>query len=114
MSIKLVTWISTYIIIILCELGDKTQLAVLLMTSKNPGRRWTIFLASALALSCCVLVEVTVGLKLAQYLGPHIINRLAGVIFLVMGLYGMVRYFHDKTVARTDINKAEIESLNEL
>ena len=108
MSVKLLTWISTYIIIILCELGDKTQLAVLLMTSNNPGRRWSIFLASALALSCCVLVEVTVGVTLAGYLGPHIINRLAGGIFLVMGLYGLARIIRDKIGAKTEIEKAEI------
>lgn len=108
MSIKLLTWISTYIIIILCELGDKTQLAVLLMTSKNPDRRWTIFLASALALSCCVLVEVTVGMTLAGYLGPHIINRLAGGIFLVMGLYGLARIIREKIGSKTEIKKAEI------
>lgn len=86
MSIKLLTWLTTYIIIVLCELGDKTQVAVLLFTSKNPGKRWTIFFASALALTLCVLVEVTVGLTLAKYIGPHIINRLAGVIFLLIGL----------------------------
>jgi len=104
----LLTWISTYIIIILCELGDKTQLAVLLLASKNPSRRWTIFLASTLALSCCVLVEVTVGLTLAQYLGPHIINRLAGGIFLAMGLYGLAGIVRDRTGAKAEIDEAEI------
>lgn len=108
MSIKLLTWLSTYIIIILCELGDKTQLAVLLMASKNPGRRWTIFLASALALSCCVLVEVTVGLTLAGYLGPHLINRLAGGIFLAMGIYGLIRIIRERTGAKSELEKAEI------
>lgn len=108
LSIKLLTWISTYIIIILCELGDKTQLAVLLMTSKNPGWRWSIFLASALALSCCVLVEVTVGMTLAQYLGPHIINRLAGGIFLVMGLYGLARIIRERIFVKSEIEKAKI------
>jgi putative Ca2+/H+ antiporter (TMEM165/GDT1 family) len=86
MSIKFLTWLTTYIIIVLCELGDKTQVAVLLFTSKNPGKRWTIFCASALALILCVIVEVTVGLTLARYIGPHLINRGAGVIFLLIGL----------------------------
>lgn len=86
MSIKLLTWLTTYTIIILCELGDKTQLAVLLITSNNPGKKWLIFVASALALVLCVIIEVTIGLTLAQYLGPDKINKVAGWIFLVLGL----------------------------
>ena len=70
MSTELLTWLSTYIIIIICEMGDKTQLAVLLLTSNNPRQRWYIFAASSLALMLCVLVEVTVGLTLARYIGP--------------------------------------------
>ncbi len=91
MSMKLLTYLTTYFIIILCELGDKTQVAVLLLTSRNPQKRWLIFIASALALSLCVLVEVSIGRILAQYIAPHIINKLAGVIFLLMGLLGLVK-----------------------
>ncbi len=91
MSMSLITWATTYIIIVLCELGDKTQVAVLLFTSKNQGRRWTIFAASALALVLCVLVEVTVGVTLARYIGPALINRVAGVMFLALGIIGLFR-----------------------
>ncbi|MGI5921770.1 MAG: TMEM165/GDT1 family protein [Syntrophomonadaceae bacterium] len=84
MSIELLTWLTTYILIILAELGDKTQVAVLLFTSNNPSKRWLILLASALALILCVTIEVTVGVTLARYLGPHIINKLAGIIFLII------------------------------
>lgn len=72
--------------IILCELGDKTQVAVLLLASNNPAKRWLILLASALALSLCVLIEVTVGVYLARFIGPAIINRAVGVVFLLIGL----------------------------
>ncbi len=82
MSIKFLTWLTTYIIIILCELGDKTQLAVLLFTSNKPDKRWTIFFASALALTLCVLVEVTIGLALARHITPAVINRVAGLTSL--------------------------------
>lgn len=91
MSMQFITWATTYIIIILCELGDKTQVAVLLFTSKNPTRRWTIFAASALALVLCVMIEVTVGVTLARYIGPALINRVAGVMFLLLGLLGIFR-----------------------
>ena len=86
MSIKLLTWLSTYIIIVLCELGDKTQLAVLLFTSNNPRQKWNIFWASSLALILCVIVEVTIGLSLARYIGPDLVNKIAGGVFLLLGI----------------------------
>lgn len=94
MSVKFLTWLTTYIVIILCELGDKTQVAVLLMTSNNPAKRWLVFGASALALTLCVAIEVTVGVTLAKYIGPAMINRATGIIFLVIGLVTLVQYFH--------------------
>lgn len=93
MSIKFLTWLTTYIIIILCELGDKTQVAVLLITSSNPARRWLVFAASALALTVCVFIEVTVGLTLAKYIGPAVINRATGVVFLVIGAITLAQHF---------------------
>ena len=93
MSVKLITWLSTFVLIILCELGDKTQLAVLLMTSNNPSRRWLVFASGALALTLCVVVEVTVGALLAQYLGPAIINKATGVVFLAVGVFILIQHF---------------------
>jgi putative Ca2+/H+ antiporter (TMEM165/GDT1 family) len=84
-SIKFLTWITTYALIILNELGDKTQVAVLLLASNNPTKRWLIFAASAAALTTCVFLEVTVGTILARYIGPAIINKVTGVVFLLLG-----------------------------
>ncbi|NLN87989.1 MAG: TMEM165/GDT1 family protein [Syntrophomonadaceae bacterium] len=93
MSPEFLTWLSAYVIIIICEMGDKTQLAVLLITCNNPRRRWYIFAASSLALTLCVLVEVTVGLTLARYIGPALINKLAGGLFLFMGVIILAKHF---------------------
>lgn len=89
MMIKLLTYLTTYLIIVICELGDKTQLAVLLLTSRNPQKRWLLFAASALALSLCVIVEVSIGRILSQHIAPNIINKLAGAVFLLMGGVGL-------------------------
>ena len=99
---------STYIIIILCELGDKTQVAVLLFTSKNPGQRWNIFAASAMALTLCVLVEVTVGMTLAGYIGPALINRGAGIIFLALGLITLLKTIWHKECKQSIENTKNI------
>jgi len=78
-------------LIVLAELGDKTQLAILLVTSSHPNQRWMIFLASSLALALCVLVEVTIGATLAHYIGVGMINRISGGVFLIIGLIGIFK-----------------------
>ena len=108
MSIKLLTGISTYLLIIFCELGDKTQVAVLLLTSRNPMKRWLLFFASALALSLCVLMEVTVGVKLARFFAPDLINKLAGGIFLLMGILGLWKEFNDHSINKQHGNRSYV------
>jgi putative Ca2+/H+ antiporter (TMEM165/GDT1 family) len=107
MSIKLLTWLTTYIVIILCELGDKTQLAVLLFTSNKPGKRWTIFFASALALTLCVLVEVTAGVALARQITPSIINRVAGFVFLALGVSALYQLLTEREKSEAVIEAAD-------
>jgi len=91
MSIEMVTWLTTYLLIILAELGDKTQVAILLVTSNHPHKRWLIFLASCVALALCVLIEVTIGATLAHYVGVNLINRISGAVFLLIGLIGIFK-----------------------
>lgn len=107
MTAKILTCFTTYLIIILCELGDKTQLAVLLLTSRNPRKRWLLFVASALALCLCVLIEVSIGSMLARHIPPNIINKAAGVIFLLMGCAGLWQeYFKSHTLQLTNQQEA--------
>ncbi len=89
---EITTLLTTYALIALCELGDKTQVAVLLMSSNSPGRRWLIFLASVLALTVCVVIEVTAGVCLAKHIGPSAFNRITGIIFLIVGGLNLMQY----------------------
>lgn len=57
------------------------------MASNNPTKRWLILGASAIALTLCVFIEVTVGVILAKYIGPELINRATGVLFLFLGSF---------------------------
>jgi putative Ca2+/H+ antiporter (TMEM165/GDT1 family) len=111
MSVKFLTWLTTYFIIFLCELGDKTQVAVLLFTSKNPKKKWTIFVASSLALILCVFIEVTVGLTLARYIGPSIINKIAGGVFLILGIILFIKNLNFQWRSDKVPNKVETEHI---
>ncbi len=87
------TWITTYVLIILAELGDKTQVATLILASNNPGKRWLIFGGAASALSLCVLLEVTLGKTIARFVSQAEINQLAGAIFLFIGVLTLLRQY---------------------
>ncbi|MHB1419933.1 MAG: TMEM165/GDT1 family protein [Bacillota bacterium] len=97
---ELLTYVTTYLLIVLTELGDKTQLATLLLASNNPEKRWLVWGASSIALVLCVVIEVTVGSVLARYIQPSMINRITGVVFLMVGVYTLVKNlgFHRKNI----------------
>ena len=72
---------STFVTIFLAEIGDKTQLTILLMTaeSHNPGM---VFAGAGLALIATSLLGVLLGRWLASRIAPKTLERAAGVILL--------------------------------
>ncbi|MGI6308359.1 MAG: TMEM165/GDT1 family protein [Dethiobacteria bacterium] len=78
-------FLSTFSLIFLAELGDKTQLAVLLLAAQ--GRPlWGVFLGSASALVLSALLGVLLGGTLSRYLPPFYLQKGAGVAFVIIGL----------------------------
>jgi putative Ca2+/H+ antiporter (TMEM165/GDT1 family) len=77
---------STFATVFLAELGDKTQLATLLLSAQSGQPLW-VFLGSALALVASSLVGVLLGQWLSQRVGPQQLERLAGALMLVLGIW---------------------------
>ncbi len=77
-------FISTFALIFLAELGDKTQLAAMARTA-TAGSRWTVFAAASLALVFSTLIAVLVGGGLSRLVPPHVIKLAAGLLFIVFG-----------------------------
>ena len=88
-----ITWLTTYTLIILAELGDKTQIATLVLASNNPRKKWVVFAAGAVALTLCVLLEITIGTTFARYLSQDDINRITAVIFFGFGLVTLFKEY---------------------
>lgn len=82
---------TTFGALFVAELGDKTQLACMLMTAKS-GRPWTVFVASALALTLVSFLGVMVANVVCQFVSPEIIKKVAAVGFVAIG----VLIFFDK------------------
>ncbi len=79
-------WILIFSTVFVAEMGDKTQLATLLMSAQSPSP-WGIFLGSAGALVVASLLSVLLGEGLAQVIPRDLLQLIAGISFVGIGLY---------------------------
>ncbi|MGI8897746.1 MAG: TMEM165/GDT1 family protein [Pyrinomonadaceae bacterium] len=78
-------FVTTFGVIFLAELGDKTQLAAMTMAAQSK-RPWSVFIGSALALTAVSAIGVVVGSVVGNYLPLIWIKRAAAVAFIVIGV----------------------------
>lgn len=79
-------FLTTATTVFLAELGDKTQLAALLLSAQS-GRPAVVFVGASLALISSSLVGVLLGRWLSRLMAPEQLERAAGVIMVVLGLW---------------------------
>ena len=79
-------FLSTAGTVFLAELGDKTQLAALLLAAES-GRPFVVFLGASLALICSSLVGVLLGRWLSSLMAPQQLERAAGALMVGLGLW---------------------------
>lgn len=79
-------FLSTATTVFLAELGDKTQLAALLLSAES-GRPAVVFVGASLALISSSLVGVLLGRWLSRLMPPEQLERGAGVLMVVLGLW---------------------------
>jgi putative Ca2+/H+ antiporter (TMEM165/GDT1 family) len=79
-------FLSTAGTVFLAELGDKTQLAALLLAAES-GRPVVVVIGASLALICSSLVGVLLGRWLSSVMAPQQLERAAGVLMVGLGLW---------------------------
>lgn len=82
MSFNAKLFASTFILIFLAELGDKTQLAAM---AKSIEGRMTVFLAASAALICSTLIAVLFGDALTRFIPERYLQIAAAVLFIAFG-----------------------------
>ncbi len=82
---------STFLLIFLAELGDKTQLAVMLQSAVHG--RGVVFWAASTALVCSTLLAVVLGGVLSRLVSERIIHGVGGVLFIMFGLLMLYSVF---------------------
>jgi putative Ca2+/H+ antiporter (TMEM165/GDT1 family) len=76
---------TAFLTLFLAELGDKTQLAVITMTSSTESKV-SVFLGAAAALVAVTLLGVVFGGILSQYIPTEWLQRIVAVAFIVIGV----------------------------
>jgi rubrerythrin len=74
---------STFVLIFLAELGDKTQLAAMARAS---GGKLPVFIGASLALVCSTLLAVLFGSSLTRLVPEWVIKTASGILFVVFGV----------------------------
>ncbi|MEB3195424.1 MAG: TMEM165/GDT1 family protein [Cyanobacteriota bacterium] len=84
------TWLTVFLstagTVFLAELGDKTQLAALLLAAES-GRPVVVAIGASLALICSSLVGVLLGRWLSSVMAPQQLERAAGALMVGLGLW---------------------------
>ena len=86
--------ITSFSTIFLAELGDKTQLATLMLSAQS-GRPLIIFTGAALALISTSLLGVLIGQWIANNLPRQKFTVVSGLIMLSLGIYLVTQGFND-------------------
>ena len=77
--------LTTFGIIFLAEMGDKTQLAAMTMAADSK-KSWAVFIGAILALVAVSGLGVLVGSLVGDYLPIVWVKRVAAVAFIAIGV----------------------------
>ncbi|HEV8133116.1 MAG TPA: TMEM165/GDT1 family protein [Pyrinomonadaceae bacterium] len=76
---------TTFGIIFLAEMGDKTQLAAMTMAAQTK-RPWAVFIGASLALAAVSALGVIVGSVIGDYIPLLWVKRIAAIAFIAIGV----------------------------
>lgn len=79
------TFLTTFGLIFLAEMGDKTQLAAITLAAQTK-QPFTVFLGASLALAAVSLIGVVLGSVMANYINAEYLHKAAAVAFIAIGI----------------------------
>ena len=80
---------STFGLIFLAELGDKTQLAAIAMSAESKAPL-AVFVGAVAALALVTLVGVAIGGTLTRVIPARYVRMAAGGLFVIIGIMMLV------------------------
>ena len=79
-------FITSFTTIFIAELGDKTQIATLMLSAES-GKPIIVFLGSSLALISSSIVGVLIGKWLSKKISPSKFTLSTGALMIIVGLF---------------------------
>ncbi len=84
--------LTTFGVIFLAEMGDKTQLAAMTMSAQTK-KPWAVFIGAAVALTAVSALGVLVGSVIGDYVPLIWVKRVAASAFIVIGVLMLMGKF---------------------
>jgi putative Ca2+/H+ antiporter (TMEM165/GDT1 family) len=76
---------TTFALLFVAELGDKTQLAVINMTCKHQ-KPWAIFIGATAALATVTLLGVFGGEVITRFIPGPVLAKISAALFVLLGV----------------------------
>ena len=90
LNLKLIA--STFLVIFLAELGDKTQISIFALAS-NRKAFLSVFIGAAGALLLTTLIAAALGSAIGRFVPEKVIKIAAGAVFLAFGVLTLYEAF---------------------
>ena len=90
--------ITTFVTVFLAEMGDKTQLTTITLSSTT-NKPLAVFIGSSLALISATLLGALAGGSIANLIPAFLLKLLSGIVFLIIGINLLLQ---SKTEASND------------
>ncbi len=85
-------FVTSFTMIFLAELGDKTQLVMVALAAES-GDKWSVFVGGTLALWSVSLIGILLGGTLLRKIPKLWVHRAAALLFLTFGLLAIAQVF---------------------
>ena len=76
---------STFVTVFLAEMGDKTQLTTITLSSST-NKPLAVFIGSSIALILATLLGALAGGSIANFIPDFLLKLVSGIVFLLIGI----------------------------
>ena len=88
---------TTFVTVFLAEMGDKTQLTTITLSSTT-NKPLAVFIGSSIALILATLLGALAGGSIANLIPAFLLKLLSGIVFLILGIKLLVQSQRDSTI----------------
>ena len=87
---------TTFVTVFLAEMGDKTQLTTITLSSTT-NKPLAVFIGSSVALILATLLGALAGGSIANLIPAFLLKLLSGIVFLIIGINLLAQSKNDTT-----------------